>query len=119
MKSFFFSLVFVLLGFVTYAQEASVQSAQDFKKSVVDGKITMTLPAEITNEQVSKYSKYYVSFFTTEFDEQNHQIKFNMVNNDGKSRRVVLRFLSANGIQFVKVGDQSLPMSNFYEAYLK
>ena len=42
-----------------------------------------------------------------------------MVNNDGKSRRVVLRFLSANGIQFVKVGDQSLPMSNFYEAYLK
>ena len=119
MKSLFYSLVFVLLGFVTYAQEASVQSAQDFKKSVVDGKITMTLPAEITNEQVSKYSKYYVSFFTTEFDEQNHQIKFNMVNNDGKSRRVVLRFLSANGIQFVKVGDKSLPLANFYEAYLK
>ena len=119
MKSLFFSLVFVLVGFIGYAQEASVQSAEDFKKSVVDGKITMTLPAEITKENVSKYSAYYTPFFTTEFDEKNHQIKFNMVNNDGKSRRVVLRFLSANGIQFVKVGDQSLPMSNFYEAYLK
>ena len=42
-----------------------------------------------------------------------------MVNNDGKSRRVILRFLSANGIQFVKVGDKSLPLANFYEAYLK
>ena len=50
MKSLFFSLVFVLLGFFTYAQEASVQSAEDLKKSVVDGKITMTLPAEITKE---------------------------------------------------------------------
>jgi len=119
MKSLFFSLVFVLVGFIGYAQEASVQSAEDFKKSVVDGKITMILPADITKENVSKYSAYYTAFFTTEFDEQNHQIKFNMVNNDGKSRRVVLRFLSANGIQFVKVGDQSLPMSNFYEAYLK
>ena len=119
MKSLFFSLVFVLLGFITNAQEASVQSAEDFKKSVVDGKITMILPADITKENVSKYSAYYTAFFTTEFDEQNHQIKFNMVNNDGKSRRVVLRFLSANGIQFVKVGDQSLPMANFYEAYLK
>ena len=119
MKSLFYSLVFVLVGFTGYAQEASVQSSEDFKKSVVDGKITMTLPAEITKENVSKYSAYYTAFFTTEFNQQNHQIKFNMVNNDGKSRRVVLRFLSANGIQFVKVGDQSLPMSNFYEAYLK
>ena len=55
MKSLFFSLVFVFLGLVTYAQEASVQSAEDFKKSVVDGKITMTLPVEITKENVSKY----------------------------------------------------------------
>ena len=119
MKSLFFSLVFILVGFIGYAQEASVQSAEDFKKSVVDGKITMTLPTEITIENVSKYSAYYTPFFITEFDEQNHQVKFNMVNNDGKSRRVILRFLSANGIQFVKVGDQSLPMANFYEAYLK
>ena len=90
MKSLFFSLVFVLFGFVTYAQEASVQSAEDFKKSVVDGKITMTLPAEITKENVSKYSAYYTAFFTTEFDEQNRQIKFNMVNNDGNQEELFL-----------------------------
>ena len=54
MKSLFFSLVFVFLGFIIYAQEASVQSSEDFKKSVVDGKIAMTLPTEITKENVSK-----------------------------------------------------------------
>ena len=109
----------MLVGFVSFSQEAVIPSAELFKKSVVDGKIAMTLPTEITKENVSKYSAYYTPFFTTEFDEKNHQIKFNMVNNDGKSRRVILRFLSANGIQFIKVGDKSLPLANFYEAYLK
>ena len=119
MKSLLFSLVFVLLGFVTFSQEAIIPSAEGFKKSVVDGNITMTLSSEISNEDVSKYSKYYTSFFTTAFDAKSHQITFNMVNNDPKSRRVIIRFLSANGIQFAKVGDASLPLANFYDAYLK
>jgi len=119
MKSLLFSLVFVLVGFVSFSQEVMIPSAEEFKKSVVDGNITMTLPGEISNEDVSKYSKYYTSFFTTEFDVTSHQVSFKMVNNDPKSRRVIIRFLSANGIQFARVGENTLPLSNFYEEYLK
>ncbi len=119
MKSLIFSLVFMLVGFVSFSQEAVIPSAELFKKSVLNGKIEMTLPAEITKEDVSKYSKYYTAFFTTSFDEKSHQITFNMVSNDAKSRRVIIRFLSANRVQFAKVGESTLPLSNFYDAYLK
>lgn len=119
MKSLLFSLVFILIGFVSFSQEAVIPSAEVFKKSVLDGKITMTLPSEITNENVTKYSKYYTAFFTTAFEAKSHKITFDMVNNDAKSRRVIIRFLSANGVQFVKVGESSLPLANFYDSYLK
>lgn len=119
MKSLLFSLVFVFIGFVSYSQEATAPSAEAFKKSVIDGNIAMILPAEITADAVTNYSKYYTAYFSTSFDENKHEVTFNMVNNDAKSRRVIIRFLSANGIQFAKVGKKSLPLANFYDAYLK
>ncbi len=118
MKSLFFSTVFILTGFWVFSQEAIIPDSEVFKKSVVDGNISMTLPMEITNDDVQKYSKYYTAFFTTVFDAKSHQVTFNMVNNDPKSRRVIIRFLSANGIQFARIGDSALPLSNFFDTYL-
>ena len=118
MKSLLFSFVFVLAGFLCFSQEAIITDSEVFKKSVVDGNISMTLPMEITNDDVQKYSKYYTAFFTTAFDAKSHHVTFNMVNNDPKSRRVIIRFLSANGIQFARIGDRALPLSDFYDAYL-
>jgi hypothetical protein len=118
MKSLLFSSVFVLVGFFCFSQEAIITDSEVFKKSVVDGNISMTLPSEITNDDVQKYSKYYTAFFTTAFDSKSHQVTFNMVNNEPKSRRVIIRFLSANGIQFARIGDSALPLSDFYDTYL-
>ena len=118
MKSLLFSSVFILVGFFCFSQEAIITNQEAFKKSVVDGNISMTLPAEITSDNVQKYSKYYTAFFTTVFDAKSHQVTFNMVNNDPKSRRVIIRFLSANGIQFARIDGSSLPLPNFYDAYL-
>ena len=119
MKSLFFSIIFVLVGFLGFSQEAIIQDSEVFKKSVVDGNISLTLPTEITNDDVQKYSKYYTSFFITSFNEKSHQVTFSMVNNDPKSRRVIIRFLSANGIQFARIGSNALPLSDFYDTYLK
>ena len=118
MKSLLFSFVFVLVGFFCFSQEAIITDSEVFKKSVVDGNISMTLPTEITNDNVQKYSKYYTAFFTTSFDANSHQVTFNMVNNDAKSRRVIVRFLSANGIQFARIGGRALSLSDFYDIYL-
>mgnify|MGYP006180532581 CR=1 FL=1 len=119
MKSLLFSIVFSLIGFLSFTQEATIASSEDLKKSVIEGSISMTLPVEITNDDVLNYSKYYTGFFTTSFDEKSHQVTFKMVNNNPKSRRVIIRFLSANGIQFARVGKNALPLSDFYDTYLK
>lgn len=119
MKPLLFSILFVLTGFWSFSQEAIITDTEVFKNSVVDGNISMTLPSEITNDEVQKYSKYYTAFFTTIFDAKSHQVTFNMVNNDPKSRRVIIRFLSANGIQFARIGERAFPLSDFYDTYLK
>ena len=119
MKSYLFSLAFVLFSFIGFSQEAIVSSAENFRSSVTSGSIVMFLPDNVTTEEVQKYSKYYTSYFTTSFDQEAHKVTFNMVQNDAKSRRVIIRFLSANGVQFVKIGEGTLPLSNFYSTYLK
>ena len=118
MKSYLFSLVFVLFSFIGFSQEAAVSSTENFKSAVASGTIIMILPDNVTAESVQKYSKYYTSYFTTSFDQETHEVTFNMAQNDAKSRRVIIRFLSANGVQFVKIGEGSIPLSNFYDAYL-
>ena len=119
MKSYLFSLVFVLFSFIGLSQEATVSSSESLKSSVASGTIIMILPDNVTAESVQKYSKYYTSYFITSFDRETHEVTFNMVQNDAKSRRVIIRFLSANGVQFVKIGEGSIPLSNFYDSYLK
>jgi hypothetical protein len=42
-----------------------------------------------------------------------------MVNNDAKSRRVIMRFLGANKIQTVLVEDRVFPVTEFYNTFLK
>jgi hypothetical protein len=119
MKSYLLTLIVFFFSFVGFSQEASVSSSETLKNSVASGAISMILPDNVTSESVKKYSKYYTSYFTTSFDEASHEVTFNMIQNESKSRRVIVRFLSANGVQFVKVGETSLPVSNFYELYLK
>jgi hypothetical protein len=78
----------------------------------------MTLPSSITAEDVSKYSKYYTPYFTTSFDAPSHKVIFTMVNNDVKSRRVIMRFLGSTKIQTVKVEEKSYLVHELYEAFL-
>jgi hypothetical protein len=122
MKSILISLFFFGISLSSFAQteaEVSITSKEDFIKDKAAGSIVMVLPSTITNSDVEKYGKYYTGFFKTAFDEQTHKVTFNMVKNDAKSRRVIIRFLSANGIQFAHIGENTLPLSNFYEEYLK
>ena len=115
----FFVFGMYLMSFAQMEAEVTVASEKNFIKGVNEGAIVMVLPASVTKADVDKYSKYYTSFFSTAYDEGTRKITFNMVKNDGKSRRVIMRFLGANGIQFAKVGETSIPLANFYDDYLK
>ncbi|MDA9987281.1 hypothetical protein N9E11_04570 [Crocinitomicaceae bacterium] len=119
MKSFLFSIFFFVVSFSSISQEASVDSKTLFEQSITDGAINMTLPSSVTVGDVEIYSKYYTTYFATNFDASSHKVTFTMVNNDAKSRRVIMRFLGANKIQTVLVEGQVFLMTDFYNAFLK
>ena len=103
MKSILFSILFISVGFTSYSQEATVDNKATLIQSINDGIISMTLPSSVTAEDVTNYSKYYTPYFTTVCDASTSKVSFTMVNNDAKSRRVIMRFLGANKIQTVLV----------------
>lgn len=118
MKSILFSIAFITFCFSSICQEASVENKQIFEQSIADGVISMMLPVSVTAEDVSKYAQYYTPYFTTSFDADSHKVTFTMVNNDVKSRRVIMRFLGASKIQTVKVEDKSYLVHELYETFL-
>ena len=119
MKSYLFLFLFVLISLFGFSQEVLVASEDDLRKSVTSGEILMVLPGHVTADEVQKYSKYYTMYFTTSFNMESHEVKFSMVNNEPKARRVIIRFLSAVGTKSVKVEEVSIPLSEFYEFYLR
>jgi hypothetical protein len=54
-----------------------------------------------------------------EFNAKNHVATFKMVLNTPDSRRVILRFLSANQIQIVVVDGKSYQLQDFYQKFLE
>jgi hypothetical protein len=122
MKHLLFGILFFVTGSISFAQtanSASCPSSKTLKEGVVSGKIEVTLPNQLSSEDVASYAKYYEPFFYVDFNSKNHVATFQMVSNTPDSRRVILRFLSANQIQNVIVEGRVYTANDFYEAFLK
>lgn len=124
MKRLFFSLLTVMsIASFSFAQDskstAVAQSSKDLVESKTSGNYIFTLPETVTSEDVAKNSKYYVHYFTVEFDDNTQQANIKMISNDDKSRHVIMRFLTANQIQNVQVDGKSYSLDQFFENYMK
>ena len=122
MKTLFYSLFILLVSSSLTAQvvnSASCISKSSLLSGKESGKIEITLPESVIKENVEEYGKYYIKMFTIGFDEKSHVATFNMVTNDENSRRVIMRFLSANQIQSVVVENKVFTLADFYENFLK
>jgi len=122
MKHVLFGILFFLTGSISFAQTAntaSCPSSKNLKEGVASGKIEVTLPNQLTPEDVVSYAKYYEPFFYVDFNSKNHVATFQMVTNTPDSRRVILRFLSANQIQTVVVDGKSYQLQDFYQNFLE
>jgi hypothetical protein len=86
---------------------------------VASGRIEVVLPNQLSSEDVASYAKYYEPFFNVDFNATNHKATFLMVSNTADSRRVILRFLSANQIQTVVVDGKSYLLQDFYQNFLE
>jgi hypothetical protein len=122
MKHVLFGILFFLSGSISFAQTAntaSCPSSKNLKEGVASGKIEVTLPNQLSPEDVATFAKYYEPFFFVDFNSKNHVATFQMVNNTADSRRVILRFLSANQIQTVLVDGKSYQLQDFYQNFLE
>ncbi len=124
MKAFFYTVLFVAgLSSFSVAQERSNLAVgpnkSEFAAGKQTGKFTFIFPAGTVAEEVAQNAKYYTHYFTVDYVAQSREAKITMVNNDDKSRNVIIRFLSANGIQEVNVGGVIVPISELFENYLK
>ena len=105
------------------AQENSNLAFVSSKSDVVEGKISgifkFTLPNSAVQEDVDKSASYYVHNFTVNFDNASKVAEIKMVSNDENSRKIIVRFLSACGIQSINIEDKVIDIYPFYETYLK
>ena len=122
MKNLFSSICILLFSTSLTAQvvnSGSCKSKASLLSGKENGKIQITLPESVVKENVEEYGKYYLKMFTIGFDEKSHLATFNMVTNDENSRRVIIRFLSANQIQSIVVENKIFTLGDFYENFLK
>jgi hypothetical protein len=108
-----------LLVFGQKTLSASATNKAELQSGVTSGHIQLVLPAEVTEENVVMYGKYYTNMFTVAFDAKTSVATFHMLSNDANSRRVILRFLGANQIANVQVADRSYDLGSFYDTFLK
>jgi len=124
MKTFFLSLIAVIgLSTVSFAQDgsnsATAQSKTQLASAKESGMFTFVMPSTLTAEEVTKNSKYYVHYFTTEFNASTKEVKLKMVANDEMGRRVITRFLASCGVQNVIVDGNTMITEDFFNSYLK
>lgn len=124
MKTFFLSLIAVIgLSTVSFAQDASNSATAQTKTQLASAKesgvYTFFMPAALTAEEVTKNSKYYVHYFTTEFNVSTKEVKLKMNANDELGRKVITRFLASCGVQNVIVDGKSMITEDFFNTYMK
>ena len=110
----------LLVVFTSSAQKtATIESEKIVKDGVTAGLLNFTFPAEMTKEEVLKIASYYVQYFTVDFDESTHRSKIKMVENDARNRMIIMRFLTASGIDKIQVGNVLMSTADFNATYLK
>lgn len=121
MKALLSAIVFFIGLTAAFGQDhmATVKSKADITSIRENGKGAIVLPANLSAEDVQGKAKFYTHYFTVDFDAASHTAKFTMVDNDERSRAVIMRFLAACNVDTVNVEGEMVPRDQLYEKYLK
>ena len=124
MKKIIFTLIAVLsISLVGLSQEASKMALTEGHTALVKSQETReyiyTLPSDVTSEHVEKVSKYYLTYFTIDFDESTKVAKVKMNAQSEKGEMVMGRFLSSCGVRNITVDDKEMTLDTFMREYLK
>ena len=114
----------LLVGFATvsFAQEANEiavsEGSEELAKSKVDGDYVFVLNGK-TEADISGSAAYYTQYFKVNFDESSQTAKIEMVENDSRSRSVIVRFLVASGVRYVDVDGKPISINDFMMNHLQ
>jgi sporulation protein YlmC with PRC-barrel domain len=119
MKNVMMTLMTLLMGVFVFGQTATYKgSVEDIKKGVKEGVFLFIMPAEASQDEVTKNAEYYTDYFTVNYDASAKTVKITMVDNSQMGRRVITRFLLSNGVKSIKVGNEELTLNDFFDKYL-
>lgn len=120
MKKF---LLICLIGFaqLSFAQgkEAARVDLASVNQLKSEGKMTIHLPGDLAKDVVDARAKYYTHYFSVDYNEETDDATINMIDNTEKSRQIIVRFLTATGVEEVQVGDEKLNVNEFFNQHLK
>jgi hypothetical protein len=122
MKNAFLSCILFFCLLQAFGQQSNTAygaSGAEILSGKEKGIIELKFPENITKEDIEKYAVYYKNTFQTNFDVNSHKATFTLIENNSSNRRVILRFLAANQIQYIVVDGMSFIPSDFYEKFLK
>lgn len=123
MKKLVYTLMF-LVGFATmsFAQDANeivmTEGATELESSKKDGAYVFIL-SDKTEAVISQSADYYKNYFTVQFDEASQKVNLNMVENNERSRSVIVRFLVGSGVRHANVDGKIISINDFMENYLQ
>ena len=113
----------ILISFsMTFSQTENITIAQskiELEKSKQNGIYYFTIHAKASKEDVAKSAAYYPSYFSVDYDDASKIAKITMIENNEKTRLVLLRFLSSVRSQKIQVDGTSMLIHEFYDKYLK
>lgn len=121
MRHLFFT-IFLTVGVLCVAQQITVTSnlsSSDIKKEAKLGHFQWVFPEKTTAESIQNTAKYYMASFTYTFNETTKMVDVYPINDSEEVRRVMLRFLGANQVSQIKVGEESYELWTFFESFMK
>ncbi len=122
MKKVIILLLLVFIGATSQAQQISVTCSMDNKTMTSEAKtghFQWKFPSTTTLSSIENTAKYYAPFFTYKFDEKTGVLDINSINDGDETRKIMLRFLGANQVNEIKVGEISYKLYEYYDSYLK
>ena len=119
MKSFLFSVLFLVITSTYFSQGISIvgkaQTVTELVQSKNNGIYTFYFPETITKDKIETAANYYPTYFSYSINEEENSIKITLLENSANNRRIIMRFLMSARLQKIKVGDSELLIQEFYD----
>jgi DNA/RNA endonuclease G (NUC1) len=119
-KLIIFSLF--LIGNSSFSQEeikiAKIKNLSQFEKSKELGTYDFQFPENTSKETVMKNAAYYKDYFSVNYHEKNKTATLKLLEINETNKKVIKRFLHANGIKQIEIEAKSLSIDEFFTMYI-